>query len=347
MVSVNSPVSEKRNHQRTGRPTLERVAARAGVSRTTVSRVVNGWPSVAPHLRESVEKAVADLGYVPNLAARSLVTQRTDAMALVLSQPPDRMLADEPFLSGVIRGVSDELEGTGKHLVLLLASTPGGDDSVDRYVAAGHVDGVVAVSTQGPSGLPEALARHGVPVVCSGRSLTRGRLPYVDVDNVGGATAAVTHLLDRGRRRIATIAGPQDTVAGVDRMAGYREALRGTERRSIVAVGEFTRESGVGAMRQLLDDDPMLDAVFVANDMMAIGALDALRDAGRKVPGDVAVVGFDDIDAARYTRPALTTVRQPMVEFGRQLVRLLCRLDAGDAAESVVMPTELVVRAST
>ena len=326
-----------------GRPTLERVAARAGVSRTTVSRVVNGWPTVAPQLRESVQRAVADLGYVPNLAARSLVTQRTDTVALVVSAPPDRTYSDEPFFAGVIRGVSQELEARHKHLVLVQPTGTTGEEQIEGYVAAGHVDGVILVSTLGSNPLRETLVRKGVAVVCTGRA----HVPYVDVDNVGGAKAAVDHLVSIGRRRIATIAGPQDNVAGIDRLTGYREAMRHARRRSILAVGEFTRESGMRAMRQLLDDAPELDAVFCANDMMAIGALRALRDAGRRVPDDVALIGFDDIDAARYTEPALTTVAQPITEIGRQLVRVLLRLTDGDGGDQpVVLPTSLVVRDS-
>ena len=159
--------------------------------------------------------------------------------------------------------------------------------------------------------------------------------------------AAVRHLIDAGRQRIATIAGPQDMVAGIDRLAGYRAELRNSKRRSIVAVGDFTRESGAVAMRQLLDDDPALDAVFVASDLMAHGALSALRQAGRRVPDDVAVIGFDDIELARYTEPPLTTVRQPIVELGRELARQLLRLAGGEEIEpALVLPTSLVVRES-
>ncbi|MDP9866252.1 DNA-binding LacI/PurR family transcriptional regulator [Streptosporangium brasiliense] len=164
------------------------------------------------------------------------------------------------------------------------------------------------------------------------------------MDNTGGAERAVRHLVEQGRRRIATIAGPQDMIAGIDRLTGYRDALRDSDRRSIVAVGDFTRESGAVAMRQLLADDPELDAVFVANDLMALGALRTLRRAGRRIPGDVAVVGFDDIPAAAYADPPLSTVRQPTVEMGRRLARMVLKQEEGTP---VVLPTELVVREST
>jgi DNA-binding LacI/PurR family transcriptional regulator len=331
----------------TGRPTLEKVAARAGVSRATVSRVVNGSTRVTPEIRDAVQRAVDELGYMPNLAARSLVTQRTDSIALVVSEPPTRVFSDDPFFAGIIRGVSGELEAANRQLVLMLAGSEASHERVGRYAAAGHVDGVLVASLHGADPLPGALARKGIPVVCSGRPLGRDQLAYVDMDNLGGAVTAVRHLLDSGRRRIATIAGPQDMNAGIDRLTGYRQALRDSDRRSIVAVGDFTREGGAVAMRQLLADDPALDAVFVASDMMAIGALRALRHAGRRVPDDVAVVGFDDVENAQYTEPPLTTVRQPTLEMGREMVQLLLRLTAGaQSGGAVVLPTELVVRDS-
>jgi DNA-binding LacI/PurR family transcriptional regulator len=303
------------------RPTLEKVALRAGVSRATVSRVVNGAPTVHPRIRDTVLRVVRELGYVPNQAARSLVTQRTDSYAL---------------------------EEADKQLVLMLASSATSHDRIERYATGGHVDGVMFASLHGADPMPAALARLGIPVIANGRPLGRRTVPYVDVDHAGGVGLGVGHLLERGRTRIATIAGPQDMVAGIERLAGYRTALRGSRRRSIVAVGDFTRESGAAAMRQLLDDDPRLDAVFVASDLMAEGALRTLRRAGRRVPDDVAVIGFDDVELARYTEPPLTTVRQPISNIGRVLAGQLLRLAAGeDIAPEVILPTELVVREST
>ncbi|MER5648962.1 LacI family DNA-binding transcriptional regulator [Streptosporangium sp. NPDC002524] len=326
------------------RPTLEKVAARAGVSRATASRVVNGSTRVAPQIRDAVNRAVEELGYVPNQAARSLVTQRADSIALVFPEPATRVFSDDPTFAGIIRGVSMEIEEADKQLVLMLTGMTGGYQRVERYATNGHVDGVVIASMHGTDPLPGILARRGVPVVCSGRPTVPSSLPYVDMDNAGGAERAVRHLMERGRRRIATIAGPQDMIAGIDRLNGYRAVLRDSDRRSIVAVGDFTRESGTSAMRQLLADDPEIDAVFVANDMMALGALPALRQAGRRVPDDVAVVGFDDIPAASYTEPPLSTVRQPTVEMGRRLARMVLDLEE---KSQVMLPTELVVRGST
>jgi DNA-binding LacI/PurR family transcriptional regulator len=329
------------------RPTLEAVAARAGVSRATVSRVVNGSTTVAEPIREAVKRAVDELGYVPNLAARSLVTQRTDSIALVMPEAATRVFSDDQVFPGIIRGVSQELEAADKQLVLMLAGSPAGHQRVERYTTGRHVDGVLFASLHGADPLPGTLARLGIPVVVSGRPLGDVPVPYVDVDHVGGVTAAVRHMIDGGRRRIATIAGPQDMVAGIERLNGYREAVAAAGLPELVAFGDFTRESGAAAMHQLLTDHPDLDGVFAASDLMAHAALRALRAAGRRVPQDVAVVGFDDIETAAYTEPPLTTVRQPIVELGRRMTQQLLRLAAGETIEQAVMlNTELVIRES-
>jgi len=332
------------------RPTLEAVARRAGVSRATVSRVVNGSTTVAVAIRDAVNQAVEELGYVPNQAARSLVTQRTESIALILPETASRVFSDDLFFPAVIRGVSAELEAADKQLVLMMAGSAASHDRVERYAMAGHVDGVMFASMHGADPLPGSLARLGIPVVCSGRPMSPPvtPIPYVDVDHFGGVAQAVQHLLGTGHRRIATIAGPQDMVAGIDRLSGYRAALDAAGLATHIAIGDFTRESGVRAMDQLLANDPALDAVFVASDMMAHGALQALKDAGRRVPEDVAVIGFDDFEISRYSDPPLTTVRQPIVDMGRTMARQMLGLvnDEPDVPQAVVLPTELVVRSS-
>lgn len=328
------------------RPTLEEVAERAGVSRATVSRVVNGQTSVAEPLRKAVEAAAAEMGYVPHAAARSLVTHRTDSIALIVPESPTRVFSDDQFFPSVIRGVATELDAAGKLLVLMTTGSSEGRDRVERYAIGGHVDGVMFASLHDADPLPELMLRRGVPVVCNG-SLPHSSAPCIDVDHIGGVEAAVEHLIGQGRRKIATIAGPQDMSAGRARLEGYRQALAGDGRRAIMAIGDFTTKSGVEAMRQLLADEPDLDAVFVASDLMAHGALTALREAGRRVPEDVAVIGFDDIALASYCEPPLTTVRQPITEIGRTLARHMLRLLGGEEVESsTVLPTELVVRES-
>jgi DNA-binding LacI/PurR family transcriptional regulator len=278
------------------------------------------------------------------------VTQRTESIALILPETANRVFSDDLFFPAIIRGVGVELEAADKQLVLMMAGSAASHDRVERYAQAGHVDGVMFASMHGADPLPGSLARLGIPVVCSGRPMspTESEVPYVDVDHVGGVGQAVQHLLDKGRRRIATIAGPQDMVAGVDRLNGYRAALAAAGLAEHVAVGDFTRESGVRAMIKLLHDDPELDAVFVASDMMAHGALQALKDAGRRVPEDVSVIGFDDFEISRYSDPPLTTVRQPIVDMGRTMARQMLGLvnNKLDVPREVVLATELVVRES-
>ncbi|MCW2865197.1 MAG: transcriptional regulator, LacI family [Actinoallomurus sp.] len=326
------------------RPTLEAVAARAGVSRATVSRVVNGAANVKPDLRTAVMRAVEELGYIPNSAARSLVTRRTDSIALVVSEPPSRVFSDDPFFSAVIRAVSQQLEAADRQVILMLVSSAAGHARVERYVAGGHVDGVILLSMHGADPLPASLGRSRVPIVSHGRPASSLPVPYCDCDNHGGARAAVEHLIAQGRRRIATIAGPRDMTAAQDRLDGYRAAMGAADRPSIVAMGDFTRESGTTAMQQLLADDPEIDAVFAASDLMAIGALGALRAAGRRVPDDVAVAGFDDIGLASFSEPPLTTVRQPVADVAACIVQML--LGDEPPTAPVILPTELVIRES-
>ena len=338
-------------HHGAARPTLEAVAALAGVSRGTVSRVINDSPQVSPRAREAVRRAIDELGFVPNRAARSLVTQRTDTIALVVSESEERFFG-EPYFAAVVRGISSALNGTGMQLLLAMAQSPSEREQLEHYLTGQHVDGVLLVSLHGMDTLPGRLESRGVPIVLNGRPL--GGTPvaaYVDADNAGGARQAVEHLAGTGRRRIATITGPRDMTAGLDRLAGWSDGLRDAglpASDDLVATGDFSLDSGDMGMAALLDRCPDLDSVFAASDPMAIGAMRALRAAGRRVPDDVAVVGFDDSPSALHTEPPLTTVHQPVEAIGREMVRLLLTRIAGDeiAEPLVVLPTHLVVRGS-
>jgi DNA-binding LacI/PurR family transcriptional regulator len=330
--------------------TLEEVARAAGVSRATVSRVVNGNTKVSPAVRRLVEREVARLGYVPNPAARSLVTRRSQSVGLVIGEPAARLFED-PFFPRLIRSIGAELASRELQLVLLMPLSPAEESRIDRYLTAGHVDSVLLVSLHGDDPLPAALARRGIPVVVGGRPPASADVSYVDVDNVQGARSAVEHLLKRGRRVVATIAGPLDMGAGTDRLAGYRQALDAAGRQrdaGLEAVGDFTQHGGESAMRRILAARPDLDGVFAASDLMAAGAIRALREAGRRVPDDVALVGFDDSPIATTTEPQLTSVRQPIEEMGREMVRLLDHArPAGGVARRVVLATQLVPRHSS
>jgi DNA-binding LacI/PurR family transcriptional regulator len=340
------------NGNGTGRTaTLDGVAREAGVSRATVSRVVNGSPKVSPDVRRAVERAVARLGYVPNPAARSLVTRRSDSVGLIITEPASRLFED-PFFPRLLRGISAELSARNLQLVLLMPEDAAAEQRLERYLGAGHVDGVLLVSLHGADPLPAHLQARGVPMVVGGRPPAGVTASYVDVDNREAARSAVRHLAGLGRERIATITGPLDMAAGVDRLEGYADGLaelgRGREAR-LIAESDFTYEGGAAAMRRLLAAAPDLDAVFAASDLMAAGALSTLRAAGRAVPADVAVVGFDDSPLAAATEPPLTSVRQPIEEMGRELVRLLVASieDVKRPARRVLLSTDLMQRASS
>ncbi|MFH0245503.1 LacI family DNA-binding transcriptional regulator [Streptomyces sp. HK10] len=335
----------------TRRPTIKTVAARAGVGRTTVSRVLNGSALVSDEARQAVQTAIAELGYVPNSVARSLVTSRTDSIALVIPESESR-LGSEPYFSAVIRGVSNGLAGTQIQLLLTLVRDQREMDQLTRFLTARRVDGVLLVSVHRDDPLPGLLEKLGLPTVLAGRRSPAEPLNHVHSDNVGGAHGAVRHLIERGRGEIATITGPLDMDVADSRLRGWRDALDGAGREAggeLVAPADFTEEGGRLAMRELLERRPRLDAVFAASDVMAAGALAELRRRGRRVPDDVAVVGFDDSIVARHTDPPLTTVRQPVEEIGRTITELLLREigEPGGMRRHMVLPTSLVVRDST
>jgi DNA-binding LacI/PurR family transcriptional regulator len=332
-----------------GQPTLATVAAVAGVSPATVSRVINNSAPVTAEIRQVVQNAIERLGYVPNRAARSLVTQRTDSIALVVREPVGFGIAD-PYLSSMTVAASQSLVGTGVHLVVMMAQN--GDDHAQlaHYVRAGHVDGVMLLSVHDDDPLPQQLLRARIPMVLGGRPMTALEgCSYVDSDNRGGAALVARRLLETGRDRPVTIAGPMDMTAGVDRLDGFRAALHEAgQAPPPVAYGSFTRDSGEQAMRALLHREPELNAVFAASDMMAIGAMAVLKEAGRSIPDDVAVIGFDDVELGRHTDPMLTTIHQPIAEQARMLVEMLVtQIRTRDIAPvPAVLPTTLVARQS-
>ncbi|MFB7209602.1 LacI family DNA-binding transcriptional regulator [Streptomyces sp. NPDC056255] len=334
-----------------GRPTLEEVAARAGVGRGTASRVINGSPRVSAQTREAVQAAVAELGYVPNRAARALAANRTDAIALVVPESETRFFA-EPYFSDIVRGVGAALADTDMQLLLTLVGSDRERRRLAQYLTAHRVDGVLMVSVHADDPLPDLLEQLGMPAVMGGRRSASETFAAVDSDNFGGARAAVAHLVTRGRRSIATITGPRDVHGAQRRLDGYRAGVReaGLEPdERLIAPADFSEEGGARAMRELLARRPDVDAVFAASDVMAAGARQVLREAGRRIPDDVALIGFDDSAVARHMDPALTSVRQPIEEMGRTMARVLLKEIASETQErpQIVLPTELVVRDSS
>ncbi|MEV0011758.1 LacI family DNA-binding transcriptional regulator [Streptomyces sp. NPDC047973] len=344
-------------------PTLEDVARAAGVSRATVSRVVNGVRNVDPAIQEAVRRAVSVTGYTPNRAARSLVTRRTDSVALVVSGtgvepggegPAEagaftaQVLAD-PFFGRVMTGVVNYLRPRGMYPVLMFAESSRAREEVIAYLRQGSADGALIVSTHARDPLPGMVVDAGLPAVLYARPTRPARISYVDLAHRDGARLAAEHLLGRGCRRIVTISGPLGIPAGQDRLEGFTSTLARHGHHDVpVAEGQFTQESGEAAMTRLLAEHPDLDGVFASNDLMATGACHVLREHGRRVPDDVAVVGFDDSSAASTCRPPLTTVRQPVEQMAAEMTGLLLdRLSAPDRpVTSVVFEPVLVVRDS-
>lgn len=335
-----------RRAQRRG-PTMEDVAAAAGVSRGTVSRALNGAYHVSPAALAAVEAAMRETGYVVNQNARSLVTRSSGAVAFVLSEPQDRLFED-PVLGVLLRVCTQLLAEADRSLVLLLAATAAEQERVMRFVRGGHVDGVLLVSTHDGDPLAAQLDAAGLPVVVCGRPPGSGlRMPSVAADDREGARQMTEYLRSCGCRRIATVAGPQDTAGGVQRLAGYRDVLGPrVPAGRIVRAGDYSIAAGRTAMAELLAGCPQLDAVFVASDLLAVGALEVLHEAGRRVPEDVRVGGFDDSVLATATRPQLTTVRQPLEQVAVEMVEVLGQAIAGRPVSSRVLPTTVVRRGS-
>ncbi|WP_406046736.1 LacI family DNA-binding transcriptional regulator [Kribbella sp. NBC_00889] len=332
---------------RSGSPTLEQVAALAGVSRATVSRVVNGSPKVLPQTVAAVERAIGELGYVPNRAARALVTRKTDSIAIVVPEPDSRVFSD-PFFAGILRGVSRTLAPTSSQLVLLIEPAEADDQRLLRYLRGGHVDGAIIVSHHGRDNVLQELTQLPLPIVFSARPIgVEVPVASVDVDNVAGARTAVEHLLSIGRRKLGTITGPLDMTAGLDRLTGYQDVMKEAKLPEAVAFGDFTADGGEQAAIRLLDEHPDLDGLFVASDLMATAALRVLSQRGRRVPDEVAVVGFDDSVLATTTTPRLTTVRQPVEKLGARLAEiLLAKIGGATLTSPEIYGTELIVRDS-
>jgi DNA-binding LacI/PurR family transcriptional regulator len=336
-------------------PTMDQVAEAAGVSRATVSRVINGAPSVDAKIREVVKRAIADTGYVPNVAARTLVTRRTNSVALVISEhkrPNDSSFLNrvftDPYFGRVTAGATNALRPHDIHLVII--PTDSSDHHhVIRYLRQGHVDGILLISSHEQDPLPRQVHDLGIPAVVSARPASPIAASYVDVDQPLGARLAAEHLLSRGCRTLATITGPLDMPAGQDRFDGFRSYLASRGFGDVPSIeGDFTRAGGEDCARRLLADHPDIDGLFVASDLMSEGALRAVQDLGRRVPDDVAVVGFDDSSAALDCRPLLTTVRQPVEEMAAEMAAVLMAQigSPGRLPRSVTFQPTLVVRDS-
>jgi LacI family transcriptional regulator len=329
--------------------TLVEIAKQAGVSRSTVSRVMTNHPSVDPETRSRVLAVAEQLNYQPNLVARSLAAGKTHVLGLVIPMGV-RTLFIDPYFPLLIRGISVACNANDHSVMLWLAEPEYERRTMGRILSGGMIDGVILASALMDDPVQDALIKANFPFILVGRHPTDDRVSYVDVDNRDSSRQAVAYLLDLGHARVATITGPKNMIAGSDRLQGYVDALR--ERGvpynpDLVAEGDFTEEGGYNAMQHLLPQEP--DALFAANDVMAMGALRALREDGKSVPGDVAVIGYDDMPFAARSSPPLSSVRQPIYRTGMVAAETLIDMIAqpAGAPRRVIMPTELAIRAST
>lgn len=333
--------------------TLEDVARLAGVSRSTVSRVINDHPNVRPETRDRVGQAIRNSGYQPHAVARSLATNRTRIIGMVIPETVTTLF-DDPFFPLLLRGATEACNMHHYHLMLsLFAASADQQEMYQHFLRNGYLDGVLVASAPLKDPVIPSLLRDHIPFISVGRHSDE-RVHYVDVDNVGGARMAVEYLIRLGHRRIATITGRLDTMPGQNRLEGYRQTLeahRVPVKEELIVEGNYTESGGRVGMQRLLSASPT--AVFAASDAMAIGALKTLREVGLQVPQDVALVGFDDVPIASVVEPALTTVRQPIDRLGWMATEVLLSLiedslESEDEAPThrIILPTELVVRAS-
>lgn len=313
------------------RATVHDIAAAAGVSRGTVSRVLNGG-YVSAEARAAIEAAILEVGYVPNNAARALKMRRSQAVAFVALEPHSLFL-DDPNIGSIMLGANAALSLADHQMVSLVVESARDTERVARYLSGGFVDGAIVVSARTRDPIIRVLTELSLPAAFVGHPPDLS-LPFVGIDNVGSARSITAKLREGGRRRIGMIAAALDRDSGIDRLAGFREALGADfSADRVVEVPLYDYGSGVKGMRALLERDPAIDGVFAASDAVAAGALEALREAGRSVPGDVGVVGFDDSTWAVRCQPQLSTVHQPAKELGAYAAQLVLRQLDGEHVE--------------
>ena len=328
------------------RPTIYTVAENAGVSIATVSRVLNGTARVNAQTRARVLRAMDELGYQPNASARGLAANTTKTIALVFPK------LSGPFFSVLIRGAEIAATESDYHLLIYGASGERlGAENQTLGMLTTKVDGLILASSGISRCYLRDLRRQNLPVVVLGEDPSDIPADTIQPDNVGGAVKMVTHLIEHGYSCIAMINGPATRTHAIDRERGYRKALQDHGLPcydELIIAGAFSEHSGYTAMQQLLQQNTFPEAVFAASDQMAIGAMAAIHEKGLRIPEDIALVGFDDIETARYTHPPLTTVHQDMLGQGQLAVRMLLdRINGLDSAvETKILPTTLVIRQS-
>jgi DNA-binding LacI/PurR family transcriptional regulator len=331
---------------RNRRATINDVATAAGLSRGTVSRVVNGERYVSDEAKIAVEEAIARVGYVRNSAARNLVTQESRAIALIIHEPHS-LLFEDPNIGSILLGANAVLSKADYQLVSLIIDSDRDSRRVADYLRGGLVDGAVIVSARASDPIASAVRDIGVPAAFVGHPPGTPDLPYVAIDNAAAARAITERLVETGRRRIGMIASAMDRDSGHDRFTGFRDALgERFDASLVVEYPLYTYAAGLEGMQELLHRCPEIDGVFAASDAVAAGAMTALQESGRKVPDDVGIVGFDDSSWALRTRPQLSTVRQPADLLGSTAAELVLAQIRGLPSPVQVLDTAVVWRDS-
>jgi DNA-binding LacI/PurR family transcriptional regulator len=295
---------------------------------------------------QRVNDAVAKLGYKKNRIASALASGRTGLIAIVIDD--DLTLFADPFWATVSSGISRVLMDYELQTLLMVSSVNNVESPVAHYLQGGEVDGAIFFQLHNDV-LVRRLKKAGLPVVIAGTPRTSADIVYADTDNFGGAVLGTRHLIQRGCQNVATITGDTETSAGRQRLEGYQQAHKEVGKvadKKLIVQGDFSFESGKLAMAKLLKINPDVDGVFAANDMMALGAIAELRDRGKYIPQDVAIVGFDDSLIAQTSRPALTTVKQDIEGLGAAVAESMIQLLNGEPAQPRILPTTLVIRDS-
>ncbi|ARC56419.1 HTH-type transcriptional repressor CytR [Frondihabitans sp. 762G35] len=330
------------------RATIHDVAAEAGISRGTVSRVLNNEPYVSEGARRAVEAAVAKVGYVRNSAARNLVTQKSRAVALIVHEPHSLVL-DDPNIGNILIGTNAVLSEADHQMVTLIVDSQRDSDRVVEYLRGGFVDGAIILSARTGDSISEAIAELRLPASFVGHPPDAPDIPYIGIDNRAAAESIVTRLVETGRRRIGMLATGLDRDSGQDRLAGFRAALGDRFDGDLVVRHPFySYGAGVEGMTELLERAPDVDGVFAASDAVAAGAMDVLHRRGIRIPEDIGIVGFDDSSWALRCVPPLSTVRQPAETLGRRAAEQVLSQLAGVAATEpgILLSTEIVWRDS-
>lgn len=331
------------------RPTINDVARVSGVSKGTVSRVLNNHPKVSQGAREAVQAAIEQLGYQANVHARSLATGRNDAIALIIADARDQLFRDPTFFE-LIEGIRDGLTNTPINLVLLMGGTIAEDRRTVSYINSGHVDGLIHLNPYIDDPITEGLAGSPLPIVMCGPRpslVLPNRNWMVTIEDAKGVRLALDHLASRGAKTIAMVGGyPRGVSAGVRKQA-YQEWMGASYSEDLYEPGDYSSDSGQAAFELLLDRRPDIDAVFCASDRMARGAMETARIKGRRIPEDLLIIGFDDHEVAETTDPPLSTIHQPIRQVGQTAIATLLAALSGASPQDKVFPTTLVVRSST